>query len=1468
MSKLLMGALVVLSVGVFSSCKDYDDEINEHKAQISALQSDLDKLKTAQENCAKECQDRKKEAAAAQLTADKAVKDAEAAQKAAEAAQKAADAAQGTADQAVKDAAAAQAAADAAQKAAEAAQAAADAAAALAKSEAAQVKKEVLDKLAADLADLEARIAQKYVTKADFEAELAKYTTTEDLNKLLAGVDKTIAKLREDMEAGDKTLSDKYEAVNKIVNEIYADYVKNGDLAAAKQYLDARIDGVVENVNTNKENIAVNAAAISVLQQQVLQIKINKEAIEALTGRVATIEADYVKSADLTNLQNTITAAYTLAIANATDALEKKLTDGILKTMQDAINANAQGVKTNKEAIDALTKAMNEANAAMTQRIDSLANVTKALEQNKLDKKDFDAVKNFYEKYGDKIIEVINWYTTVKDNVAKISTMLQDIENLKAQKLDKSVYEAKVKELENKDKELLGKITKNTEDITKLREDLVAALGRITAVENAIKSIKSDINKLFLFLDRDLTSIVTLPDTWLYGRPKVEAILVNQEKSFGYQNPKDADLKPAVGPNEAVAEASGLPVFPEAQFDAIEAKIMKEGAAKNVAFDINAKYWLNPNTVNVDNYTFSFDEIPTTAEITRGDEDNTKAEPIIKETKYSGDTLYVRFNVKEAGNVNNALTHGRIAGENHPTYAWVTTLALKATRKATNLGTETDGITKEAEANRRIISDYAILAPSYIDTLIVANGASYVTEGILHTMGNKQGHTWNKFAGCYNENADGTYSFMIQRTDENGVVNLNDSLRIHYTENGSDVEKIWTIKEAKEKGFDVKYTILTDKDYFDNNNGEISVKADKRALVSTAGKAAIVLVELTAGGVTQAYGYVSILITNDTTTTTVRLPKLKLNCESNVTSITWVAFEDSLEKALGITDWNEVAAYYDFKMVTEPGETEEADPIDGFQKYETADGSVITAETAKEVKNNAYGVINQVSARPADLFAWSFTTNEVLKKFFNADGTINEKAVPYSTWIKVEANAEGLAQGYQDIYVQVIIETVEYPTAKFMFGDRIQQYWFGKQSKDIASSPELRYEVHGNVEVPFNNNCDFNYSFSSTFDNQNYFVIYDKDGKTEGVEFGDPVTIDVATGTKEVHVGKAFFDQTKYHVLTETEAAEGKEIKCEDSKKATSIVTDADGNEYLLFINPFPYTEMKDEAYLTNIKTLWAVKKMNGKFTYTESATHEVVPAVDAVVDVDGNVTYPAVEAVTAPNVQAVVILDGPYNNIAKFQGKDDKKFDYARALLNKADHLELAAGETFTTHMLLDVEDYCLPIQWQDETNRFDIRYLRPISGEAGNVQTIIDAVNNGSDVYLADILNFQDWRAVDGKKDYHFSYATTEGMKYINYYGIKVININYADIESNISGVRKPIRLVTKEIKFEDNTGEWDFSSETPKDFRDAIGYFHYENNQSVVDDFEMYIPLSIEYYWGETAKQWVTLQVKRTTGQARQK
>ena len=151
-SALLMGALTIASVSTFTSCKDYDDDIDNLQSQIdkAGLQSDIDALKTqlqdaastasaakttaesalAKANDAAVKADVEKAIKAVETTANKAATDvataisnaanaqttADGAQKAADAAAKAAKAAQDQADQAVKDAAAAAATSNAAAK--------------------------------------------------------------------------------------------------------------------------------------------------------------------------------------------------------------------------------------------------------------------------------------------------------------------------------------------------------------------------------------------------------------------------------------------------------------------------------------------------------------------------------------------------------------------------------------------------------------------------------------------------------------------------------------------------------------------------------------------------------------------------------------------------------------------------------------------------------------------------------------------------------------------------------------------------------------------------------------------------------------------------------------------------------------------------------------------------------------------------------------------------------------------------------------------------------------------------------------------------------------------------------------------------------------------------------------------------------------------------------------------------------
>ena len=46
LSALLFGALLFASAGTFTSCKDYDDDINNLQEQINAVASDLNDLKT------------------------------------------------------------------------------------------------------------------------------------------------------------------------------------------------------------------------------------------------------------------------------------------------------------------------------------------------------------------------------------------------------------------------------------------------------------------------------------------------------------------------------------------------------------------------------------------------------------------------------------------------------------------------------------------------------------------------------------------------------------------------------------------------------------------------------------------------------------------------------------------------------------------------------------------------------------------------------------------------------------------------------------------------------------------------------------------------------------------------------------------------------------------------------------------------------------------------------------------------------------------------------------------------------------------------------------------------------------------------------------------------------------------------------------------------------------------------------
>ena len=273
---LLMGAMVVASMSMFTSCKDYDDDINKLQTQIDAitaqnLQTQLTTLQAA-------------------LT--KAQADASAAQKAVDDAAADAKKAQTTADGGKSDAATAQKAAEDAQKAAAAAAA----------------KAQEVDDLKTAIADLQkildGKVSSEDLEKAvkDLEAKITaindKLLTLDDVKKLLAdqgfASDAVVKDLVSQVNAlkaykaalekaglAEATVADQVAKINAAITTLNGLTAEGGTIAAIKDL-------------ANKANDAANAVTDQI---NILNVLVNKRLTSLVTdpqffwGGIETVEA-------------------------------------------------------------------------------------------------------------------------------------------------------------------------------------------------------------------------------------------------------------------------------------------------------------------------------------------------------------------------------------------------------------------------------------------------------------------------------------------------------------------------------------------------------------------------------------------------------------------------------------------------------------------------------------------------------------------------------------------------------------------------------------------------------------------------------------------------------------------------------------------------------------------------------------------------------------------------------------------------------------------------------------------------------------------------------------------------------------------------------------------------------------------------------------------------------------------------
>ena len=185
-------------------------------------------------------------------------------------------------------------------------------------------------------------------------------------------------------------------------------------------------------------------------------------------------------------------------------------------------------------------------------------------------------------------------------------------------------------------------------------------------------------------------------------------------------------------------------------------------------------------------------------------------------------------------------------------------------------------------------------------------------------------------------------------------------------------------------------------------------------------------------------------------------------------------------------------------------------------------------------------------------------------------------------------------------------------------------------------------------------------------------------------------------------------------------------------------------------------------------------------------------------------------------------------------------------------------------------VTDGTFLASWQRPIN------LNPVADKA-----VVDANTNGNVIYLIDLLNMYDWR---GPKNGNME---GENKWFWAYYGVKAITVDCdpAHVQTNMhSGTFKPLNQITTEAElyaykdqtdmvkssktFTFNLSSYNAASKNAallqyiENHKSDFGAIFYKNNGDNVTEFDLKIPVTVSYEWGDFETV-VTVKVSRTLG-----
>ena len=464
----------------------------------------------------------------------------------------------------------------------------------------------------------------------------------------------------------------------------------------------------------------------------------------------------------------------------------------------------------------------------------------------------------------------------------------------------------------------------------------------------------------------------------------------------------------------------------------------------------------------------------------------------------------------------------------------------------------------------------------------------------------------------------------------------------------------------------------------------------------------------------------------------------------------------------------------------------------------------------------------------------------------------------------------------QPVYLPIKI-TLAYP--KGVMANKIPKYWYADNSFNPANSvldKDQLKNIHGNVEAPGNEvdvknaAADFNVYLDERFAKTTV-------GHTHKAQWND-----VPTWAPEYF---CFYD-----------AASTCNYKSENAPSFT-ITPDAFDPE-MAWNTPanFPSFVQNELVYVYYF-TLGNAKKVKGvsgtQYTlsvdntvknspvmlYTDTPKYEYKNTVlkangvaIAEIQYDYKKTEYGAEASREHEAKLVVL-----NNATS---KDLINVPVNKATLSTADSEDVVKffQQTFDVNLGVAVFNKTCGAYLPLKDNTFNVELLKPVYVEPLEADDFTDAICDGTEIALFDVVKFYDWRAAAGDNDkYEFrKHDKDYGCDLYKYYDVDLITVNPEEIMTDLSGEFKTLKEYSNGVEFQvydgkgtrldDGTKVQPYPTHKSKAGNLAYNYdyLRYYNNTATVVEFNVKIPVRIHHKWSQdNLIVWVNAKVNRTVG-----